>query len=1160
MKRFIIPIILLLLFIAVPCWATDYHVTAAGAGAHDGSSYSGTDNSWSYNEFITACNLGTTIDDGDTAYLHGDFVLSVDPSPTAFTCHGSFESVITIDGDQNNDGLDVATFSDDGSTTFFMYFNSAEYITVTDIKFETSDYVVDNIKINVSNNLVFDDVDINANTVTGYNITGASSYITIKNSDMIQNSSNEGILGQAVLIKGGSYMYIYNNTMRAWGHDHIEILGSQSTNISFIYIHDNYFDSDPRGYGRAFGFSGSYLTSSATVTDIYFYNNYINRQRAPSGFDGTSRVNIYNNIFNETLNCCEDRCDGEAGDQAVDCSNVYNIDSGCTMNSWYCDGAASRCVGENDPWDRCTGVGTKDGGNDDPYKSGWALNITNHHADTTYGYIYNNVIANTSEAGLMVRSTTDDNDSSTNAISYMYIRNNIFYNNAAAPFGYNAGSPSNPVGSVNTWTDRTFHYSQNGGTIDNFYFENNIIYPVDNDPADDIYWNGTYYDRADDTFEFDSSPPTGVEGVSGNVTDNPDFTDVDNDQWYLQAGSPAISAGQDLDSGSTFPNYNYGWDPSTSLPPVTVDTLDQDIYTPWDIGAYVYTPPFYYVTYAGAGSHDGSSGNEWSYAEFITACNTPDTINGGDTVYLSGNFSIASAPTGLTCDGSDGSPITIDGDENNDDVDVATFSATGDYNMMYLNGADWINITDVKFESATYTSNALYVNNSDNINIYGNTFLTNSLQAIQLNNSCTYVKIYENSIKSSSTNERGAGEGILAYGGNYIYVYNNTFDNWQHNSISMLDSSSNGSISNVFVYDNYFDLSTRGYGGRIGFSGEYLGTGTCTNIYVYNNYFNKLRNQSGFTTCSNVHVYNNVWNETLNCCEDATDIDAGCTYNYYGCAGASNQCIAEDNPWDCCTAEGEGDNGQTGTSACAQGYDDRYYLRSGWLLTITSRYGDADDYYIYNNVFGPSAETAIELRTINYDIDNINIRNNIFYNNANAATLSDDPRGSSATFPDRIMYYIDSGTGSISNVSIENNLVYDLTGGSGRDDIYWDGTYYDTLEGTGPSGTGDEFASGTPTGVVSISGNISGDPLFGDVDNDQWNLQAGSPAIDTGQTLGATYDNGWTPSTSLPPATVTTDSQTTYTPWEIGAYVYILGGPAEPALPFQGAAGNFKYN
>jgi len=68
-------------------------------------------------------------------------------------------------------------------------------------------------------------------------------------------------------------------------------------------------------------------------------------------------------------------------------------------------------------------------------------------------------------------------------------------------------------------------------------------------------------------------------------------------------------------------------------------------------------------------------------------------------------------------------------------------------------------------------------------------------------------------------------------------------------------------------------------------------------------------------------------------------------------------------------------------------------------------------------------------------------------------------------------------------------------------------------------------------------------------------LLTGSPAINTGDsTLGATYDDALH-STSTWPDGVVTLNQDDYGLWEIGAYVYFT-----PALPIQGAAGNFKLN
>ena len=70
----------------------------------------------------------------------------------------------------------------------------------------------------------------------------------------------------------------------------------------------------------------------------------------------------------------------------------------------------------------------------------------------------------------------------------------------------------------------------------------------------------------------------GVTGATGTVTSDPDL-DAD---YVPISGSPAINAG--LNIGST---YDQGLKPG-SVWPLAVQTVDQDSYSSWEIGAYVY--------------------------------------------------------------------------------------------------------------------------------------------------------------------------------------------------------------------------------------------------------------------------------------------------------------------------------------------------------------------------------------------------------------------------------------------------------------------------------------------------------------------------------------------------------------------------------------------
>ena len=67
--------------------------------------------------------------------------------------------------------------------------------------------------------------------------------------------------------------------------------------------------------------------------------------------------------------------------------------------------------------------------------------------------------------------------------------------------------------------------------------------------------------------------------------------------------------------------------------------------------------------------------------------------------------------------------------------------------------------------------------------------------------------------------------------------------------------------------------------------------------------------------------------------------------------------------------------------------------------------------------------------------------------------------------------------------------------------------------------------------------SINEDPLLTNPGAGDFTLKSGSPAIDTGTDLGATYDDGLNPWITWP-SNVTTLNQTSYGSWDIGAYVF----------------------
>jgi hypothetical protein len=82
-------------------------------------------------------------------------------------------------------------------------------------------------------------------------------------------------------------------------------------------------------------------------------------------------------------------------------------------------------------------------------------------------------------------------------------------------------------------------------------------------------------------------------------------------------------------------------------------------------------------------------------------------------------------------------------------------------------------------------------------------------------------------------------------------------------------------------------------------------------------------------------------------------------------------------------------------------------------------------------------------------------------------------------------------------------------------------------------------------GTITSTGEVTGNPLFLDVTNEDFRLTAGSSCSATGKDLGLTYKTGIASATwgnvNTPPTVVTVDQETS---WDIGSTVILAGGGA----------------
>jgi len=88
------------------------------------------------------------------------------------------------------------------------------------------------------------------------------------------------------------------------------------------------------------------------------------------------------------------------------------------------------------------------------------------------------------------------------------------------------------------------------------------------------------------------------------------------------------------------------------------------------------------------------------------------------------------------------------------------------------------------------------------------------------------------------------------------------------------------------------------------------------------------------------------------------------------------------------------------------------------------------------------------------------------------------------------------------------------------------------------SGTDYNFADWKTNSSQDANSPTPADPLFVNAATDEFHLATGSPAINVGVNLGATYDDGLNKNAAWPSAVNTLDQDDYGAGWEIGAYVY----------------------
>jgi hypothetical protein len=262
-------------------------------------------------------------------------------------------------------------------------------------------------------------------------------------------------------IRAGCHNWdIYNNVFLDWSHSAFYIVNLSATYTSSgNKFHRNEISAPDIDYGRPLGVDG--LEDKAMDNEVY--NNYIHDcgVRIQLNANGTK---FHNNIINGMSNAATPyRVDGSA--------------QGIALEGY------SNCF----PHDM---------------------------------EIYNNVIANCDEAGLLI--TCDGLD-----IQHNLIKNNIFFN---------CGKDSK-----NSYDGYQIVITDNAGNLDNT-FQNNLLFK--SGVTDLIYYgHNTSNDYPHTIEEFNAENGTASDVISGNIAGNPLFIAGSPYNYRLGVGSPAINTG-----------------------------------------------------------------------------------------------------------------------------------------------------------------------------------------------------------------------------------------------------------------------------------------------------------------------------------------------------------------------------------------------------------------------------------------------------------------------------------------------------------------------------------------------------------------------------------------------------------------------------------------
>lgn len=333
-----------------------------------------------------------------------------------------------------------------------------------------------------SNYIIFDDCRIgNDAGQAGLQVKSEDSSYVMNYGEVKNSTISSGILlsydwiqtpsDGISLNKGSNYWKIYQNTIKDWMHNLVAIGASEGYTASYNEVYDNYMTlSDEITYCRAYSTQGN---SNGNARYNKFYRNYIKNLKVRSQIGGD-----YNEVFYNIF----------------DTMHYDIVVNGITQV------AQAISVGDY----------------------GTVISQNNK--------IYNNVIYNTDEPGIMVRENT---------IGGAEVENNEIFNNIIINSGNNSGSDYDNK----TYDDIGLLIIDDVGS--NTY-KNNLIYK--SGVSNPVSYRGSSLSVT----EFNVKNGNDGDIINGNIQSDPMFVDMESRNFRLTADSSSIDAGLDVNLESDY--------------------------------------------------------------------------------------------------------------------------------------------------------------------------------------------------------------------------------------------------------------------------------------------------------------------------------------------------------------------------------------------------------------------------------------------------------------------------------------------------------------------------------------------------------------------------------------------------------------------------------